>query len=72
MGRNFFGRVEVCFPVLDPALKQRVIDEGLALYLECDAQAWLMDQNGEYRLAAPDARHAGGAQQRLLKLLASH
>lgn len=72
MGRNFFGRVEVCFPVLDPALKQRVIDEGLAPYLECDAQAWLMDQNGEYHLAAPAAKHAAGAQQRLLKLLASH
>lgn len=72
MGRNFFGRVEVCFPVLDPILKQRVIDEGLGLYLKCDAQAWLMDQNGEYRLASPEANNSVGAQQQLLKRLAAH
>ena len=29
MGRNLFGRVEICFPVLDATLKQRVITEGL-------------------------------------------
>lgn len=69
MGRNFFGRVEVCFPVLDPVLKQRVIDEGLTPYLECAAQAWLMDQNGVYQLAAEDAA-AESAQQRLLRQLA--
>jgi polyphosphate kinase len=70
MGRNFFGRVEVCFPVLDAALKQRVIEEGLKPYLECDAQAWLMDQNGVYQLATADAV-ATSAQQRLLQMLAN-
>ena len=29
MDRNFFRRVEVAFPVLDPRLKRRVIREGL-------------------------------------------
>ncbi len=29
MGRNLFRRIEVAFPVLDPELKARVIDEGL-------------------------------------------
>src|SRR5207244_5635507 len=28
MGRNLFRRIEVAFPVLDPKLKRRVIDEG--------------------------------------------
>jgi polyphosphate kinase len=67
MGRNFFGRVEVSFPVLDAKLKRRVIDEGLTAYLESDAQAWLMDQNGAYHLAV--AGKASGAQQHLLKVL---
>ena len=69
MGRNFFGRVEVSFPVLEPALKQRVIDEGLKPYLDCAAQAWLMDQNGEYHLAS-SAADAVAAQQHLLDTLA--
>ena len=29
MGRNLFRRVEVAFPVLDPVLRKRVVDEGL-------------------------------------------
>ncbi len=68
MGRNFFGRVEVCFPVLEATLKQRVIDEGLQPYLEGESQAWIMDQHGEYsaRLVGADA----GAQQQLLYTLA--
>ena len=48
MERNFFRRVEVCFPVLDPRLKQRVIEEGLTDYLEDNDTAWEMDQHGAY------------------------
>src|SRR5205085_4222841 len=29
MARNFFRRIELCFPVLDPGLKRRVIGRGL-------------------------------------------
>ena len=29
MGRNLFRRIEVAFPVRDPVLRKRVIDEGL-------------------------------------------
>jgi polyphosphate kinase len=70
MGRNFFGRVEACFPVLNYQLKQRVIDEGLTPYLESEAQVWRMDQHGEYHPAAAAANNADGAQQRLLAVLA--
>jgi polyphosphate kinase len=70
MGRNFFGRVEVCFPVLDAALKKRVIEEGLNPYLEEDAQTWIMDQYGAYQLAVVAKGKASGAQQRLLAKLA--
>jgi polyphosphate kinase len=48
MDRNFFRRVEVCFPVLDPRLKQRVIKEGLKVYF-ADGRAWEMDADGRYQ-----------------------
>src|SRR5690606_38417040 len=32
--RNLLRRVESCFPILDPALAQRVFDEALANYLD--------------------------------------
>ena len=48
MDRNFFRRVEVAFPILDPKLKKRVIDEGLRVHLRDTAQAWVMDSDGLY------------------------
>jgi polyphosphate kinase len=70
MDRNFFRRIEVCFPILDKKLKKRVIDEGLKIYLQDNCQAWDMDGAGHYqrnklRRAAPEC-----AQNELLKQLA--
>jgi polyphosphate kinase len=48
MDRNFFRRIEVCFPLLDEKLKKRVLDEGLKSYLKDNVQAWDMDCNGFY------------------------
>ena len=53
MDRNFFRRVEVCFPVLDRRLKERVLREGIRPYLNDNSQAWLMDGDGNYRLRTP-------------------
>jgi polyphosphate kinase len=53
MDRNFFRRVEACFPVRDRGLKERVLREGIRPYLNDNAQAWLMDANGHYRRRAP-------------------
>ena len=46
MDRNFFRRIEACFPLLDKKLKKRVLDEGLNIYLKDNCQAWEMDCNG--------------------------
>ncbi len=48
MGRNFFRRIETCTPILQPALKERVIRETLSLALEDNCQAWKMLENGSY------------------------
>jgi polyphosphate kinase len=53
MDRNFFRRVEACFPVRDRRLKERILREGLRPYLNDNAQAWLMDGDGNYRLRSP-------------------
>src|SRR3989454_1053488 len=46
MGRNFFGRIELCFPVLDRRIKEGVIQEGLKPYLCDNSQAWEMNPVG--------------------------
>lgn len=71
MDRNFFRRIEVCFPVLDPKLKRRVMKEGLRPYLVDNSQAWEMEPDGCYRQRQPRSnatRHC--AQELLLRELA--
>ncbi|MGH8741096.1 MAG: polyphosphate kinase 1 [Burkholderiales bacterium] len=70
MDRNFFRRIELCFPVLDPALKQRVIREGLLPYLEDNAQAWAMHPDGACELLKPRRGRRRAAQEELLITLA--
>jgi polyphosphate kinase len=65
MDRNLFRRIEVAFPVEEPALQARVA-EDLQLYLEDDTQAWVMDSDGNYARAEGGA--ALSAQARLLSL----
>jgi polyphosphate kinase len=71
MDRNFFRRIELCFPVLDPALKQRVIREGLQPYLADNCQAWDMDAAGTYTRMKPRRGRGHSAQEELLNLLAA-
>ena len=48
MYRNFFKRIEVCFPILDPKVKKRVIKEGLEIYMKDNLNAWIMTADGSY------------------------
>ncbi|MEO8224807.1 MAG: polyphosphate kinase 1 [Gammaproteobacteria bacterium] len=70
MDRNFFRRIEVCFPVLSENLKSRVIAD-LDLALSDNCQAWELGADGAYRLAhpAPDEELLS-AQGQLLRQLA--
>ena len=70
MDRNFFGRVESCFPVLEPALRDRVIKESLQYYLDDNTQAWELQADGTYQRLAPGRRKPRSAQARLLEELA--
>ncbi len=69
MDRNFFRRIEACFPLLDAKLKKRVIDEGLKSYLKDNVQAWEMDCNGFWHRKTPGRGAATCAQSLLLQEL---
>lgn len=48
MERNFFRRVELGFPVLDEALKKRVIKEAFVYALRDNQLAWRQQPDGSY------------------------
>jgi len=69
MGRNLFRRIEVAWPVLDRGLKERVIAEGLKIYLGDTVDAWTLGPDGQYA-APPGGPQAVHAQGQLLQVLA--
>lgn len=48
MRRNLDSRVETCFPILDKDSFKQVFEEGLAIYLKDDENAWLLQEDGSY------------------------
>ena len=68
MGRNFFSRVETCFPIEDKKLKARVFDETIKTYLDDNAQAWELASDGTYTLKRAK-QHRKAAQEILLTSL---
>ena len=66
MDRNFFRRIEICFPVLEPRLKRRVIREGLQTYLGAAVEAWEMDRDGGYHFTKPHRGRRVDGQDKLL------
>jgi polyphosphate kinase len=48
MSRNMVRRIELAWPVRDPALRQRVIDECLVPYLHDRRDAWELQTDGTY------------------------
>ncbi|WPB58703.1 polyphosphate kinase 1 [Xylophilus sp. GOD-11R] len=63
MSRNMLRRVELAWPVNDPALRTRIVDECLVAYLHDSKDAWTLDADGRYRCAepVPDGDHAAQA-----------
>ncbi len=68
MDRNLFNRVEVCFPIEDPALKKRIYQQGLVNYLKDNIRAWLLQGDGTWTRVQPKEGEAiYNAQQTLLE-----
>ncbi|KQP09100.1 polyphosphate kinase 1 [Pseudorhodoferax sp. Leaf265] len=51
MSRNMLRRIELAWPVTDPQLRQRVIDECLVPYLHDGCDAWALGPDGRYTRA---------------------
>lgn len=74
MNRNMLRRVELAWPVEDPALRQRIVDECLVAYLQDNVDAWTLNANGQYtRVVVPKSRSTkpkplSGAQAALMDL----
>lgn len=66
MSRNMTRRIELAWPVTDPVLRQRIIDECLIAYLHDGRDAWDLAADGQYHrvgLTAP----GHGAQNALMQ-----
>ncbi|MBN9409132.1 MAG: polyphosphate kinase 1 [Burkholderiales bacterium] len=65
MNRNMLRRVELAWPVTDPALRRRVIDECLVSGLYDGQDAWDLGPDGQYRRVSGSAYP--GAQAALMQ-----
>ncbi|MBB3294549.1 polyphosphate kinase [Mitsuaria sp. BK045] len=69
MARNMLRRIEVAWPITDPKLRQRVIDEGLTPYLHDSLDAWQLGPDGtSQRIGTEDSPLHVSAQQALMRL----
>lgn len=66
MERNFFRRVETCFPVENRRIRERLVRD-LECYLADNSQAWLLCPDGRYERAVPaEGEEPYSVQQALL------
>ena len=49
MSRNMMRRIELAWPVNDPVLRQRIIDECILAYLHDSRDAWDLRSDGRYQ-----------------------
>ena len=69
MSRNMLRRIELAWPVTDPTLRQRIVDECLQAYLHDTQDAWLLQADGRYTLASDSVQGSTqGAQSALMAL----
>ena len=61
-------RVELAWPINDPVLRQRIIDECLVAYLHDTANAWSLQADGDYVDLAKNSPHPLLSAQEALML----
>ncbi len=67
MNRNMLRRIELAWPVTNPALRQRIVDECLTASLHDGVDAWDLQPDGTYaRVNPPDPAQRHGAQAALM------
>ncbi|MCZ6853634.1 MAG: polyphosphate kinase 1 [Gammaproteobacteria bacterium] len=69
MGRNFFDRIETCFPIENDGLHKRIMREA-QFYLSDNSQAWVLQVDGSYKQMKATKTKRRSAQETLLNDLA--
>ncbi|HQS43509.1 MAG TPA: polyphosphate kinase 1 [Methylotenera sp.] len=52
MNRNMMRRVEIAWPIIDAKNRARILQECCQVYLDDNQDAWLLQADGSYKLAA--------------------
>lgn len=65
MARNFFKRVEICFPIKNKSIKKRLVND-LEIQLQDNCQAWFLQPDGKYIRSVPNGEPPLSAQDKLL------
>lgn len=52
MNRNMMRRVEIAWPIIDAKNRARILQECCQIYLDDNHDAWLLQADGSYKLAA--------------------
>ncbi len=68
MPRNFRRRVEVMYPILDPTLKARVLEEILAVMARDNRKGWILGSDGRYtRAQVAEGKKSVRSQERFIE-----
>lgn len=67
MSRNMTRRIELAWPVIDPVLRRRIIDECLLAYLYDTRNAWTLEADGQYHRVEKNGQKIQSAQALLMQ-----
>ena len=70
MPRNLYSRVEVVFPIEEPSLKQRIIEEILQRMLADNTKAWILQPDASYLQQSPGDGEAHNSQAEFMEISA--
>ncbi|MCB9645570.1 MAG: polyphosphate kinase 1 [Deltaproteobacteria bacterium] len=68
MPRNLNRRIEVAFPVLDPAIQKRIVEDIIPVEMADNTFAWDQGPDGQYSLRSPGEAAAVRAQATFVRL----
>ncbi|QGJ70981.1 Polyphosphate kinase [Planctomycetales bacterium 10988] len=70
MPRNFFRRVEVMFPILDPDIKQRILQQIVPIYMRDNVKARLLESDGTHcRATCQEEETPHRSQKELMEMV---
>ena len=66
MSRNMLRRIEIAWPIINPQMQTRIMQECLMPYLNDTEDAWLLGQNGEYSALNQNTHQPKVSAQKML------